>query len=99
MSNASRKTRDAETRLKLWQVQGGRCAWCEAAITPKDVLDSTMVDLDHWVPLAHKACGARDTILNLRLMHRDCNHAKDSLCPLCDMDRFWLWKTLRESVS
>jgi 5-methylcytosine-specific restriction endonuclease McrA len=98
MSNFKRKTRNFEFRQNLWWIQGHKCAWCEVVIPFEDI-GTQLVDLDHWVPLIHKKCGGKDIPENMRIMHKECNNAKDDLCPTCDGDQFWAWKSLREVIS
>ena len=96
MSKYKRHQYSMHLKVQLWHQQKERCAWCEARILPSDLGSASV---DHWIPLAHARCGGNNASSNFRIMHPECNFAKDQLCPVCNSHQLMMWRKLRVMVS
>lgn len=70
MEKTKRKRLSATERKKVFDMYGGRCAYCGAAVTFRGM------QADHKVPLH---IGGEDTIENMLPACRSCNHYKHTL--------------------
>ena len=80
MKPVNERNPEAQSILKgLWNLQGGRCAYCGHAMRDPQSNDGRALNdatIDHLVPVAH---GGADTIENRVAACRGCNQDKDSL--------------------
>jgi 5-methylcytosine-specific restriction endonuclease McrA len=70
------RARARELRKSAWwkrRCARGRCHYCEACVTPKDLT------MDHLVPLVR---GGKSTKSNIVTACKDCNNRKKHLLPL-----------------
>lgn len=70
------RTRTAKIRAELWEIQGGRCFYCDARIT-----EPVRGQVDHFVPWSRYP---DDTLDNLVVADNSCNGFKSSSLAAAD---------------
>ncbi len=60
----------SQTMIRLYQQQGGKCPYCDRAITAEQI-QNREVDKHHQFP---RSLGGDYRLRNLRLLHRQCHH-------------------------